>query len=465
MASIDRLATALKNADAAGDVEAARIFAAEIRKLQGTEGNAITDIPKEIGAEFQSGLDKVKGAFGGTADKGVIQQTIDVGKAPLGLMQMAFSPIMGAAKSVGGHLMADAIQGAGGLINPEAVAKEDPNEVYEASKAGVETALTAGAPRGASLKGIRALPFEPPSAKQLKDAATAVYDSPQVKSIAIPPNDVVALTGGIQNQLVNRGFRPTHGSASGTFAELGRLTPSPNIASVGVDDIRAARMSLNRTAKQVQPDMAPTPDAEAARDAIDKIDDFLDTLSPDIRTANQNYAAGKRAKMLDYRTMKADRNAAKSGSGMNMENTMRQAVDKIGDRGLSQQEIAARDRIVLGTKPRNALRTAGKLGVDGGLSLMLHAGAGLGSGGMTVPVTAVATMARKIGEILTRHEIKALNKSIRSRSPLAQALMAQPQFAKIPKGAKAIAAALLSQGIERPALSSVMPSYAEQNQR
>jgi hypothetical protein len=469
MASLEQLGLALKNADAAGDVDAARALAGEIKRMRGTEGNAITDIGPEIRGAFNENLAAFKQGFGlegkRPGEKGAIEGALGVGRGLLAIPGMAAAPITGAARSLLGHGLANATQAAGSIINPEVAAKEDPREVYEASKAGVDTAMMAMAPRGASPVGMRPMPAKVPTAPELKQAAVSVYESPQIKGLQIAPNDVVNLTGGLQNDLIKSGFRPTAGSAPGTFAELQRMTPDPSIPSVSVDDLRAARRAFGGTSKQVQPDMSPTPDAVAAKRAIEKIDDFLDNLAPELRDANANYAAGKRAQMLDYRTMKADRNAAKSGSGMNMENAMRQAVDKIGDRGLSKQEIAARDRIVLGSKPRNALRTAGKLGVDGGLSLMLHAGAGLGSGGATVPITAAGTMARKIGELLTRREISALSKTMRSKSPLARALNAQPQFAKIPKGAKAIAAALLSQNAQRPMIGSVMPAYAQEDQK
>jgi hypothetical protein len=469
MASIEQLTTALQNADAAGDVDAAKIFAAEITKMrQPSEGNAVTDIVPEIKGAFNENLTAFKQGFGlegpRPGERGAVEGIMGVGKGLASIPGMMFSPVTGLSRSVGGHALAGATQLAGSFIDQERVRNEDYKDVYEQSKAGVDQAMMAAAPRGASPKGINLID-QTPTAPQLKKAAVDVWESPATKSINIPPNDVVNMAGGLQNDLLKKGFRPTPGSAPETFSELQRLTPDPRVAAVGVDDMRAARRAFGETAKKVDEKGAPTSDASAASRAINKIDDLLDAISPELREANANYAAGSRAETLDYRTMKADRNAAKSGSGMNMENTMRQAVDKIGDRGLSKQEIAARDRIVLGSAPRNALRTTGKLGVDGGLSMMLHAGASLGSGGMTLPITAAGTLARKIGETLTRTEIAALNRSIRSRSPLAKALASKPQFAKIPKGAKAIAAALLTQGSQRPAFAGILPAYADEDKR
>lgn len=436
-----------------------------LAQLEGTEGGMLSDIPKEIAGAFNENLDAVKGMFGGTAEHGPVQQTLNVGKGLLGIPGMIASPVTGAARSILGHGLANAIHAAGKVIAPELAAKDNPQQTYEEAKGNVDTAMMAAAPRGASPKGLRTVSPEAPTAAQLKNAAKAVYNDPQIKSIPINPQDVANLSASIETDLLNQGFRPSHGNAPGTFAEVIRMRPGQGVQTVGVDDLRAARRSLGITEKQRDHINQPTPDANAARQAREKIDAYLDTLAPELKEANANYAAGKRADLLDYRMMKAEHRANRTGSGSNIENTMRQEVDKIGNRGLSKSEIAARDKIVEGTAGRNALRKVGKLGVSDGLSLLLHAGAATGTGGATVPIAAAGTVARKIGEMLTRRQVAQLSKSIRSRSPLAKALMASPQYAKIPKGAKAIAAALLSQNAQHPVLSSMMPSYADQDQR
>jgi hypothetical protein len=311
-------------------------------------------------------------------------------------------------------------------------------------------------------------PAPVPSAAELKQAATDVWSSPQIKSIQVNPSDVSMLSKKIEGDLLNRGFRPTNGNAQGTFGEVSRMIPDTSVQSVGVDDLRAARRALGMTAKQIDPaTMTATPDATAARSAISHVDDFLDNLAPELQEANQNYAAGKSAERLDYRTIKADRRAAKSGSGMNIENTIRQEVDKIPDRGLSPEQKAIRDAIVMGTPMRNGLRTAGKLGVDGGLSLMLHGGAALGTGGTTLPVTVGGTIARKVGEGLTRSAIKRLSENIRGNSPLARSLppVAAPLPNPVMSGvATPITVADLIAAItgRRP---GIVPSYAEEDQR
>lgn len=463
-----------------------------LAQLDGTtEGNMFSDIIPEIKKAASENIDTIKGAYEGYEKKGHLEATKDVGKAILAVPGFIASPVTGAARSLIGHPLAAATHGIGSIINPEVAAKDNPQEMYEHAKGGVDTAMMAIAPRGASPVGPRQLPSSVPAATELKKAAVDVYQDPAIKSIPIPPKEVSGLAGGIENDLVQQGFRPTAGNAPGTFAEIKKLYPpeaapasqfeilqaemnglpppvkTPAITSVSVDDIRAARRALNMTEKQRDPFNQPTPDAVAARRAIEKIDGFLDGIAPELRQANANYRAAKQAQGIDYRVMKAEHRAAKTGSGSNIENTMRQEVDKIPNRGLSPQQIALRDQIVEGTTGRNALRKVGKLGVQDGLSLLLHAGAGTASGGATVPLAVAGTMARKIGEMLTRGQINNLSKSIRSNAPLAKALAASPRYAQIPKGAKAVAAALLSQGAPRatPLIGGMVPSYADQDRR
>jgi len=430
-------------------------------QFQPPMGNAFTDIIPEIKAAAGENIDAMKKAVTNRGEKGVIEGWIDTGKGLAAIPGLLASPITGAARSLLGHPLADLTHYAGTKINPEVAAKDDPRKMYEEAKGGVDTAMMALAPNRA------VKPMAPPSAAELKTAATNVYQSPGIKAIQIPPQDVANLAGGIENNLTSAGFRPTPGSAPGTLTEIKRMTPDPAVTAVGVDDLRAARRALNMTAKQLDQTFKPTPDAAAATTAIREIDTFLDNLAPSLKDANKNYAASKSSDLLDYRIGHAKHRAAKSGSGMNIENTFRQEVDKIPNRGLSPEQRALRDKIVEGTVTRNALRTAGKAGVDGGLSLMMHLGAGIGSGGATAPITLGGTAARKLGEFLTRSQMKKLSESIRNDAPLAKMLSALPRKPNVSKGAKAIAAALMGQNGPRafPLPQGVLPGYADENKR
>lgn len=409
--------------------------------------DAVTDIPAEIGRTADANLSAVTDNLSNRGANTSPLGFLNTGKAVLGGLGLLASPVTGAARSLIGHPMAQAEHAVGTLINPEAAAKDDPQQMYQNAAGDVETALSAARPAGFNATGAlapRPIKVAPPTGAELKAAAKAVYNDPAIKSINVPPQDVSLLSAKIQSELANQGFRPTTGSAPGTFAEINRLTPPSGVSGVGIDDLVAARRALGITAKQLDPaTFTATPDAAAASKSISHINDFLDTLAPELKTANANYAAGKAADRLDYRLAKAERRAAKTGIGGNLENTMRQEADKIPDRGLTPDEQALRDQIVIGTKTRNALRTAGKAGVDGGLSLMMHLGAGIGSGGATAPITVAGTAARKIGELLTRRQMRDLSTMIRNRAPLAtsnqaQAAVAQALLGKSPSPLSAL---------------------------
>lgn len=449
--------------DGATPEQAFGILQKQISAPTQPQGNAFSDVIPEIKNAASENIAAIKGGLLNNPQKSAIGGLLDTGRGLLGIPGLLASPITGAARSLLGHPLADATHAIGGVINPAVAAQDNPQQMYEHAKEGVDTAMMGIAPRGASPTGLRTIAIPPPSGPALRMDAADTYNSPAIKSIPIAPADVATLSQRIENDLLTRGFRPTNGSAPGTLAEVQRMVPDPAVAAVNVDDIRGARRALNMTAKQRDPINQPTPDATAASAAIRHIDAFLDNVSPELRQANANYSAGKLDQTLDYRNMQAQHRAAKTGSGSNIENTMRQEVDKIKNIGLRPAEITARNQIVEGTVVRNALRKVGKLGFGDGVSMMYHAGLALPTGGANLPVGVAATAARKLGEALTRREIAALSNQIRSRSPTAQALALHTAPMQIPNRARAIAATLLGQNVGfMPA--GLVPAHAKENQ-
>lgn len=426
-----------------------------------------SDIGSEISKSFTGNLDAVKNIYEGRAEKSPMQGIVDTGKGLLAIPGMVASPVTGTIRALGGAAMkgatdtaTSALQGAFGgkrVEMPLDVAKDQ-----------AETASMATMPRAASPMGIRPGPAPPtPSGAALRADAVDTFSNPAIKNIQIPTQDAAALSAKIENDLLQRGFRPTPGSAPGTLAEIKNMVPGNGVSAVAVDDMRAARRALNMRAKERDAIGHATPDATAATSAIRHIDTFLDGVAPELRQANANYSAGKLDQTLDYRNIKAQHRSAKTGSGSNIENTMRQEVDKIPDTGLRPEEIAARNRIVEGTATRNALRKIGKLGFGDGVSLMYHGALALPTRGLSLPVGLAGTAARKIGEALTRSEIRALSDQIRARSPTAQALMAAPRNpSTVSAKTRLIASALLGQpGRAGMSISGMMPANAEQSQQ
>lgn len=405
-----------------------------LAQLNGDDGfrlsDAITDIPAEIGRTFSSNLETFKEG-GNRASKGPIEGLVSTGKAALAVPGMIASPVTGTLRSLVGHPFAYVQHKLGEVINPEVEAKADPQKRYEEAASAVDTALLAARP------GVKSVPKAPaPTVAELKAASRAGYNSPEVAAVEVSPKPVSDLSTRIETDLATKGFRDRPNQGKPVFEEIRDLVPPSGVASVRVADLHSARKALGEIAKEVDSVGKPTSNAAAATIAKAHLDDFLpnisqaDVLAGDavraseiMKEADANWRAAKKAEQVDLQLTRAERQAAKSGMGGNIENSMRQKIATILDNpkrtiGFTAAEKQAMEDIVRGTKTRNALRAAGKLGVDGGLSLLLNTGAAIGSGGATIPVTIAGTIARVLGQRATSKAGAALSEMIRSNSPV-----------------------------------------------
>lgn len=395
--------------------------------------DAVTDIPAEIGRTANANLDTIKEGVTNRGSKGPIEGLMNTGKALLAVPGLIASPITGAARSLGGHTSAYLQHKVGEVIAPEIAAKDNPQQMYENAAGDVEKALLAAKP------GVKTPPKAPvPTVAELKDAARAGYKSPEVEAVRINPQSTANLAAKIESDLAQQGFRPKPNQGGAVFDEVRGLVPPQGVNAVAVADIDSARKALGIIAKERDAVGQPTANAASARIAIDHINDYLpnlkqaDVLAGDatrassiLDEARSNWGAAKRAEAIDLQLTRAERQAAKSGSGSNIENSMRQKIATILDNpkrtvGFTDAEKAKMEEIVRGTASRNMLRKAGKLGVDGGLSLAWNTAAALGTGGASLPITIGSTAARKIGETLTARSGRELSEMIRSRSSLSR---------------------------------------------
>jgi hypothetical protein len=276
-----------------------------------------------------------------------------------------------------------------------------------------------------------------PTVGQLKFAARAGYTHPEVAAVEIRPQAVSGLSAQIENDLVGgagSGFR--RATTPKTFGILDELDVPPGVTSVKIADLDSARMAFGRLAREVDAVGRPTMESAAASRAIQGIDRFLGNLQqpdllagnasravPILEAARQNWGAAMRAEDLGVRLTRAERQAAKAGSGSNIDNAIRQKVSAVLDVpqrsvGWTNAEKAAAERVVRGTPLGNTLRKAGKLGVSDGLSLMLHAAAAYPTGGASIPIAVAGTLARKGSEAITSAGARRLDEMLRQRSPL-----------------------------------------------
>lgn len=430
------------------------------QKAEPSITDAVTDIPAEIKAAAGSAIDKIK-ALGNRGQQGPVEGLMTTGRAALAVPELLMSPITGAARSLIGHPMAQAEHAVGSLIAPEIAAKDDPQKMYEAAKGDVDLAMSAARPAGSPVK-VRSLqttttptgqttvsltrpgyewqaPPAPPSPapaaptiQELKAAAKADYQSPEVTGLEVKPTTIKDYGSTARQALNNEGF--DENVAPKTFGILSKLENIPSGATVTGQNFNSLRKMLGKAAGSIEPS-----EKTAASMAIEHLDSFIpaipkrDVISGDVAaaadklaTARGNYAAAKQAEKIDDKLVQAEVRAAAANSGMNVANTIRQRMADVvlnpkQARGLLPEEVEQARAISEGTKGQNALRAAGNiLGGGGGLgTAVVGAIGGLATGGPGAALPLAGFALKALSNRLTVNQAQKLSEAIRSRAPLA----------------------------------------------
>jgi hypothetical protein len=444
---------------------------------------AIADVPKEIGSAAVQGIQHLTGnsvedlpGFDPRTrgQLGPIEGLMRTGRQVLAVPEIVMSPLVGAARSLIGHPMADLTHKAGELIAPETAAKDDPQKMYETAKGDVDLAL-AGA-RPAAPKGPT---MAAPTISELKAAASAGYESPEVAAVNIKSKAVTDFADRTAIELNNSGIDEI--LAPKTFGLLSRLQKAPSGSTITGANLNTARKAFGNAAGS--PDPA---ERLAAKTVIDKLDELLpslsskDVISGDVgaaakilEDARSNYSAAKHAESIDKKTIQAELRAAASNSGQNVANTVRQRMADIlinpkEQRGFSESELSLMDEIVRGSKSGNALRAAGNmLGGGGGLGAVVSAavgGAATGGPGAVAPLVGFGL--KQLSNRLTLKQTERLSEAIRMRAPLASSAskfdeaFANFHESKTPQSyaGVVIAARNLASNLEDPSLKASISS-------
>jgi hypothetical protein len=264
-----------------------------------------------------------------------------------------------------------------------------------------------------------------PSTEAIKEAATRTYDDVTKAGNLTPvhSSSFEQTADRMKTALDKSGLRAsvaprTHAAIEEIRVAMGNPTPD-------ITELVAAKRTLKELAGSVD-----KVERKAATGSMRYIDRKIDELAPDIakqiKEADKNYSSAMTAGSYEKAIEKAETRAAKSGTGGNLDNTIRQEVDRVTQkaRGLTAEEVAQAGRVVEGTKARNALRMIGRLDpTSGGLPALLHVGAATASGGMTAPIAAVGFAGRKLAEKLTERDAQKLVEMIQARSPHAGRVM------------------------------------------
>jgi hypothetical protein len=272
-----------------------------------------------------------------------------------------------------------------------------------------------------------------PSIEQVKNAATAGYNAPEIAAVAFKPQAIEALSNSISSDLsrsrINQKLAPqTHSIVE----DLKNPVAAGGVH--GIEDIETTRRLLG----DVAGNFANPVEQKAASKAIAALDKYSDNvpqshlLAGDAAAANEalttaraNYASAKTAEKVQEKLRNAEWQAGSAHSGGNIDNATRQKLrtlltSKTGARGLTEAELAQIEQTVRGSTAGNLLRSAGKLVGGGGGLGMLHGGAlGAFAGGLpgAVAVPALGYGVKKLGDAVTRRNASAIVDQILSRSP------------------------------------------------
>jgi len=355
--------------------------------------------------------------------------------------------------------------------------KLDPNSPEGAQRA--MEAATMMTPMGAAtrageavipgtMRSLRSGRAAVPSAEELKAAGKAGFKEVRNLGIDYSADAVKSMGDEITQALAADGFSEV--VTPKTFQILAKLSEPPEGSVSSISNLIALRKSLQKAAR----DFTNPEEQAAASRAIDTLDDFIKAADPAsvvagpaadagslLEAARGNYAAAMRSESLAGKAERAERGAAATNSGDNIDNRTRQALDAILNKpkesgGFTKAELAFIDDIVRGKYGPNLARRVGNFLGSGLLGSAAGATAGgmLGGGwgatlGATLAPAAGASMKRLAGA-LTQARVRQLQEQTRMRSPLYQkALESVPALQGLrPEARLALEKALLLYGTQ-----------------
>lgn len=284
-----------------------------------------------------------------------------------------------------------------------------------------------------------------PTAEALRDTGSSGFDAFRNSGLEVKPSSLDQWATANKVALDQRGLDAE--MAPKTHSTLDKFANPPQGATVTAANLATARAKLGEIARETV-EGRPTSEAAAASSALRNLMGHVENLTPaDVakgdlpsalgiwRDARDNYGAGMRAQAVEDATERAGIKAARTNSGHNVDNTMRQEFSRFllnhnAGRGFSPEETQQIDRIVRGTLAANALRQVGNtLGGGGGIGHAVVAGVGAGLGnqvdggpGATVgalALPAIGSAARRAAAAATLRQINQLSAMVRARAPLA----------------------------------------------
>jgi hypothetical protein len=278
---------------------------------------------------------------------------------------------------------------------------------------------------GAAAGGAASLRGEAQGARALvgpqgiKDESQRLYRVLENNPLVVPPPVMNNLADTMETYLHSKFYRPY--TAPTTFRFLDELRNAPKSTDLG--DIINIHEALGHVSPQVN-----AKDAAAAAELRGELRSWLQKNVPqankELTGALANWSAYKKVEDVENALERAQHRASTTGTGSNVQNTMRQEIRKIRDnakrnRGYTDAENEQIDRIISGTIVENASRWVGRFAPTG-----LHSTMGLAfisqiaSAPIAFAGAGAALAGKKVGDFLSRREIEKLVTMIQERAPV-----------------------------------------------
>lgn len=401
-------------------------------------GNALTDMHKEGAKSFTEALQGVTENLNPMArdpqKQGLLESQLQTGKGLLSAAALPLAYPLGAARSLVGHPMASAIQGAGSLIN-KALGPPSPDyvpptheQIFEKIGPDVDAAIgavgaRAPAPRAAptALPSGALPPAAQPKASDVFSTAKPHYKEfkQAAEGVEIPAQTAADFAGRIRDSLTKANLIP-------------ELAP-PIYSAVGILD-KGEPLTLDalQSVKRVVGRGFQSPDKnvrDAASVASREIGKIMSEVSPaagqSLKTADEIHSTALAMQDLQRKSDVAGLRAGRAGYGGNSVNSMRQVLSPIVEKAINGRstlfkpdEISAMRDIVEGTPATNLARGVGQLSPSKGIIQTIASGgatAALGPAALAIPAAGAAS--NKLATILTGKQIDQLKALVAKRSP------------------------------------------------
>lgn len=277
--------------------------------------------------------------------------------------------------------------------------------------------------------------------EQLQAAGAGAYKQAKDAGVIFRPESVDRLRQSVYDDMAQMGFDPVlHPGAAVVYNRLERLVEG---GYTGLDGLETVRRVASAGFNPQNP-----ANNEMLRRISGRIDDFAASAGPDdiisgdvsraseaLTNARDYWSRFRKLEKVQELLDRAERRAASTGSGGNIENATRQELRKILDnkkmmRGFTDDEKAAIRTAVLGSGTQNTLRLLGKLSPQGnGLMAMLGLGGVATMPQFAIPAMLLGAGAKKGAEAITARNAEAVKRLIAAGGNRAS-LIGQPNAAQ-----------------------------------